>query len=468
MMANFKHEFQLERVETARLWKREVFNRRAWARYALFVAAASVTGVVAWFFQWMDVWGARWFEFLQGFGVLIPMVVITGSMLLIMTLRDRYFGGTEGTGIPQAIAALKTPEGPVRKLMLSWRIAIGKIILLCIGLFSGMTIGREGPSVHVGACLMYLITKITHFPAHLVRRGMILGGGGAGIAAAFNAPVAGIIFAFEEIGRSFEKSNAGTVIRTVVIASLVVLLLLHITREGDDVDYLFYGPVEVNAGPWTPWQWCCVLLIGAIGGFLGGFFAQCVVKGTGLVGHCMKWNMWITPLVIGGSLALLGLVSGGETYGSGYSQAQDILIHGAEYPWHYAPLKAVGSFFSLISGIPGGLFDPSLSVGAGLGQSCVPLIDAIFSGIDPKAIIMMFMVAYFAGVVQSPITCAVIMVEMTAARYLTLPLLGTAVVAYECSRLVCRTAIYEALADLFLGNVELAQKSAPTTGSSPS
>ena len=206
MMANFKHEFQLERVETARLWKREVFNRRAWARYALFVAAASVTGVVAWFFQWMDVWGARWFEFLQGFGVLIPMVVITGSMLLIMTLRDRYFGGTEGTGIPQAIAALKTPEGPVRKLMLSWRIAIGKIILLCIGLFSGMTIGREGPSVHVGACLMYLITKITHFPAHLVRRGMILGGGGAGIAAAFNAPVAGIIFAFEEIGRSLRRA----------------------------------------------------------------------------------------------------------------------------------------------------------------------------------------------------------------------------------------------------------------------
>ena len=71
---------------------------------------------------------------------------------------------------------------------------------------------------------------------------------------------------------------------------------------------------------------------------------------------------------------------------------------------------------------------------------------------------MMFMVAYFAGVVQSPITCAVIMVEMAGARYMTLPLLATAVVAYQCSRLICRTAIYEALADMFLGNIEHQQK----------
>ncbi|MCH2148761.1 MAG: chloride channel protein [Phycisphaerales bacterium] len=466
-MSDFKHEIHLERVETARLWKREVFNRQAWLRYGLFIVAAAATGLVAWFFQRMDIWGAHWFKFLQGklpfpdtswtmpptLGIVLPMAVVTGSMLLIMTLRDRYYSGTEGTGIPQAIAALKTPEGPMRKLMLSWRIAIGKILLLCVGLFSGMTIGREGPSVHVGACFMYLVTKVTHFPAHLVRRGMILGGGGAGIAAAFNAPVAGIIFAFEEIGRSFEKSNAGTIIRTVAIASLVVILLLR----GDD--YLFYGHVQVNSGSWTLWQWGSVVFIGVIGGFLGGFFAQCVVKGTGMVGRCMKWNMWLTPLFIGGSLALLGFISDGETYGSGYEQAKGILIEGRDLPWHYAPLKAAGSFFSLISGIPGGLFDPSLSVGAGLGETCVPLVEALFSGIDHKAVIMMFMVGYFAGVVQSPITCAVIMVEMTAARYLTLPLLATAVIAYECSRLICRTAIYEALADLFLGQLEQTHKS---------
>ena len=245
-MSDFKNDIKLERLETARLWEREIFSARAWGRYGLFALAAVCTGGVAYYFRQADLWGMQWFEFLQGkrgwndgewrmpkgLAVVLPMVIVTCSMLLIMTLRDRYFRGTEGTGIPQAIAALRTPEGPVRSLMLSWRIIIGKALLLTIGLFSGMTIGREGPSVHVGASLMYLITKITNYPAHLVRRGLILGGGGAGIAAAFNAPVAGMIFAFEEIGRSFEKNNAGTVIRTVVIACIVVILLV-----GDD--YLF-------------------------------------------------------------------------------------------------------------------------------------------------------------------------------------------------------------------------------------
>lgn len=459
---------QSELSETERMWKARVFSSQAWGRHAIFVLAAIATGIVAWYFRAAENWGHQWFEFLQGntgwtedsdwrmpkwAGIALPMLVITLGMLLIMQLRDRLFPGTEGTGIPQAIAALKTPEGPVRSLMLSWRIAFGKILLLTLGLFSGMTIGREGPSVHVGACFMYLITRLTRFPAHLVRRGLILGGGGAGIAAAFNAPVAGTIFAFEEIGRSFEKNNAGTIIRTVVIACIVVIILLGL--QGMELpDYLFYGHVEANAGSWNLLQWASVLFIGVVGGLLGGFFAQCVVKGTGLVGICMKINCWITPLVIGGSLALLGWISGGESYGSGYPQADAILMDGTQYSWHYPLLKAGASFFSLISGIPGGLFDPSLSVGAGLGQQFIPCIDTLFPGIDHKSIIMMFMVGYFTGVVQSPLTCAVIMVEMTGARYMTLPLMGVAVVAYECSHLICRTAIYEALADMFLGKVE--------------
>jgi len=468
MNENFSEQLHTEQIETARLWKSQIFNPHAWSRYVLFFLAACCTGVIAWYFRTAEDWGIHWFAFLQGkkgwtedstwrmpeaAGIVLPMVVITIGMLVIMQLRDRFFRGTEGTGIPQAIAALKTPEGPIRSLMLSWRIAIGKILLLTMGLFSGMTIGREGPSVHVGACFMYLITKMTHFPAHLVRRGLILGGGGAGIAAAFNAPVAGTIFAFEEIGRSFEKNNAGTIIRTVLLACIVVILLLML-QGMDDPDYLFYGQVEANAGGWNILQWCSIIFIGVVGGFLGGFFAQCVVKGTGLVGVFMKINCWVTPLVIGGSLALLGWVSSGETYGSGYPQADAILIEGVEYPWHYALLKAGASFFSLISGIPGGLFDPSLSVGAGLGQNMIPCVDTLFPGINHKAIIMMFMVAYFTGVVQSPLTCAVIMVEMTGARYMTIPLIGVAIVGYECSHLICRTSIYEALADMFLGNIE--------------
>lgn len=448
-----------ESVESKNRW--HVFRLQTWYRHTIFLFAALATGCVAWFFAFSEHWGTVWFDYLRHTtrstqdvwnfpesvcSVILPMVMVIVGMLVIVQLRIRFFSGTEGTGIPQAIAALQTEDGPIRGRMLSLRIAAGKILLLLIGLFTGMTIGREGPSVHVGACFMYLITKIAHFPQHLVQRGLILGGGGAGIAAAFNAPIAGAIFAFEEIGRSFEKNNAGTVIRTVLLACLTVIVI-----EGKDD--LFYGKVQFNAENWPLSQWLSIPVVGCIGGLLGGLFARSVVSGTKVVNRWVLRHRVLTPLGLGLALALIGLISGGESYGSGFPQAQNILMDGAKYPWHYAPLKALANFVSLISGIPGGLFDPSLSVGASLGQICQPLMEVCFPKLKPDTVVMMFMVAYFSGVVQSPITCAVIMVEMTEARFMTIPLLAVAIVAYECSHRVCRTAIYEALADIFLANV---------------
>lgn len=507
-------------------WKERFFSLRALALIGIAIGAAALTGLVALYFRQADIYGSEFFLKLHGmdtvFGIALPggtgvwlaagLVIVT--MVAIIVLRDKFFPGTEGTGIPQAIACLKIPDSGFRKYMLSIRIAIGKIILLTMGLFGGMTIGREGPSVHVGACLMYLVTKVRRFPDHLVQRGLILAGGGAGIAAAFNAPIAGMIFAFEEIGRSFEKNNAATIVRTVLIASIVVIASLG-------WDYLFYGQVTHEFG-FEPLHWLCAGLIGVIGGFLGGFFALLVVRGTPIVTRCLHRARWLTAAALGLALAITGIVSQGQSYGSGYPQAQAILIYRdtdyyqtlgvaqnadqeairdayeqlahaqtlldakghviektleieaayqtlsdpderayydrwvvaqGSYPWWYAPAKATGSFFSLISGIPGGLFDPSLSVGAGLGDVCADFCHDFF-GIRPQFVILLFMVAYFAGVVQSPITVFVIMIEMTDARYATLPLMMTAIIAYECSSLVCKTAIYEALAEIFLGNVK--------------
>ncbi len=446
----------------------QVSRLQTWIQHGLFIAAAVATGYVAWFFWFAEEMGDQWFNHLRKMPyptddvcflpasvvhTIVPMVTITLGMLVILQLRIRYFPGTEGTGIPQAIAALKTEDGPIRKQMLSWRIVMGKTLLLVLGLFTGMTIGREGPSVHVGACLMYLITKITRFPQNLVQRGLILGGGAAGIAAAFNAPVAGAIFALEEIGRSFEKHNIGTIIRTVLLACLVVVL-------GRGTDYLFYGEVKLNVENWPVGQWISITFIGVIGGLLGGLFARAVVATTRLINPLLQRHCVLVPLGLGGTLALIGLISGGESYGSGFPQAQSILMDGGEYPWHYAPMKALANFVCLISGIPGGLFDPSLSVGAGLGQTLKPVLLFFFPHLEPTSIVMLFMVAYFTGVVQSPITCAVIMVEMTAARFMTIPLLATAIIAYECSHRVCPSAIYEALAEIFLGGVRKRQAEA--------
>ena len=153
---------------------------------------------------------------------------------------------------------------------------------------------------------------------------------------------------------------------------------------------------------------------------------------------------------VGLALALLGLFSGGSSFGSGYEEARSILIDGEQMPTSYAFTKACGSFVSLISGIPGGLFDPSFSVGAAMGQLTAPL----FPGIDPRAISMIAMTAYFTGVVRSPITSVVILLEMTMARDMAMPLFITAAIAYEASKLISKTPIYEALAEIFLADLK--------------
>jgi chloride channel protein, CIC family len=412
----------------------------AWLRHAIWLAAAVLTGAVALLFHWAEGLSVAFTAWAKVQSPLLAAGIALVGLVVVSRLRDLYFRGTEGTGIPQAIAALKMGECPERGAVLSVRIVIGKILLLLLGLFSGATIGREGPSVHVGAALMYLTSRIVRLPAQLVRRGLILAGGAAGIAAAFNAPIAGIVFAFEEIGRSFEKSNAGTIVRTVAAACLVCVLFLG--------NYLFYG--RTGARLETPLAWAAAPLIGFVGGLLGGLFAQTLVWLTPRYQRFAGRQPWIAAAGLGLVLGLLGLVSGGLTYGSGFEQAQRILIGGADYPFWYPLAKSASNFVALLSGIPGGLFDPSLSVGAALGQLLAPVL----SGIDRQAVVLMVMAAYFTGVVQSPITVCVILFEMTGSRDMVLPLLVTTVMAYEGSHLVCRTSLYEALADIFLARRE--------------
>ena len=118
-------------------------------------------------------------------------------MVLCALAADRYFPGSQGSGIPQAIAARHLRHDAERSHLLSIRLSVGKILLTVVGLACGASIGREGPTVQIGASLMLLSARLGGM-AHA--RGLILAGSAAGIAAAFNTPLAGIVFAIEEMG----------------------------------------------------------------------------------------------------------------------------------------------------------------------------------------------------------------------------------------------------------------------------
>ena len=415
----------------------KLFSPQAWRGYALFVLGAVMIGIAAYVFTLLEHWSGRYLEWAIGVSWALPFVTAPLGLMLIIYIRSRFFDGTQGTGIPQTIAALKMPAGPNRRYLLSVRIAVGKFFLTALGLFCGASIGREGPTVQIGASILNSMNRLAKFPRQVVERGLILGGGAAGIAASFNAPVAGTVFAFEEIGRSFEKHNATTIVLTVAIACQVVLMCLG-------GFYLFYG--DVSTALVTVTGWAALLVIAVVLGALGGVFARCLLY---LANKSVK--LWANhPYRMAGLLglviAVIGVSSGGLSYGSGFEHAKQILIDGEKLPWFYPFSRMLATFATLMSGIPGGLFDPTLSAGAGFGQ----LFSELFPTVPAQAIILLAMVSFFSGVVQSPITSATILVEMTSAYEMILPLLIAAIIAYEFSHMICRNSLYEEISETFL------------------
>jgi H+/Cl- antiporter ClcA len=145
-------------------------------------------------------------------------------------------------------------------------------------------------------------------------------------------------------------------------------------------------------------------------------------------------------------VAACGYLSNGDVFGTGYAQARAVVHGTGSLPIVYAPLKFAATALTSISGIPGGIFSPSLSVGAGIGAD----IAQIFPSAPMGAVVLLGMVAYFAGVVQAPITSFVIVSEMTDNHQMLVPLMAAALIATACSKLVCREGVYHALSKRFM------------------
>ncbi len=362
------------------------------------------------------------------------------GLALVAWLTRSAFTGSQGSGIPQTIAALSLPTTAARDKLLSMRIAIGKLILTLAALLSGASIGREGPTVQIGASIMHSLRRFTRFSATDVDRGLILAGGAAGIAAAFNTPLAGIVFAIEELSRSFEERTSGRIYTAVIVAGITSVALVG--------NYTYFG--STHAALTEPRMWLVVPVCGLVGGLAGGFFSRCMLALRrplpGALGRFKNCAPVRFALLCGVVVALIGWVSSGATFGTGYGEARAIVQQEITPTNSFALLKALATLVSYVTGIPGGIFAPSLAVGAGIGGTLSLYLPYAPGG----AIVLLTMAAYFAGVVQAPLTALVIVSEMTGNRDLTLPLMAATLLGRGASALVCRESLYRALAAQFL------------------
>ncbi|ANM09647.1 MULTISPECIES: chloride channel protein [unclassified Rhizobium] len=368
-------------------------------------------------------------------GFLLPLVITPLGFMLSAYLAARFFPNAQGSGIPQAIAArhLRDPEDRTR--LLSLRLVFGKIVLTVLGLLSGASIGREGPTVQVGASIMLAVAR---FGGMAQARGLILAGSAAGIAAAFNTPLAGIVFAIEEMSRTYESRANGLVLTAVILSGLAALGLAG--------SYNYFGSTSV--APASPRDWGLVLVCGIGGGALGAAFSGLALHAGQ---HIRRFaqpqplrRMVLLAAVCGLAVAIIGLLSGGTTFGTGYDQAKGA-VEGTPLPLVFFLEKLVAGFLSMISGIPGGIFAPSLAVGAGFGSTVGQLMG---SGIALAAILGM--AGYFSGVVQAPMTAFVIILEMTGDHQAVIPIMAVSMIGYITSRLLSREPLYHGLSRVFI------------------
>lgn len=306
------------------------------------------------------------------------------------------------------------------------------------GLGVGFSAGREGPSVQIGAGVMYAFRRFIPAGSSIEPRHMILAGGAAGISAAFNTPLAGVVFAIEELGRTFEQKNNGVVITAIVLAGLV-----SISIEGN---YTYFGNLSVGkiTGSIIP----PIVLCGLVCGVLGGLFSLMLIRSSQARGgfwkirslHPVAWAAGCGMLV-----ALLGLVSNGAAHGSGYTFTREMLAGSAVEPWLYAPVKYMATILTYLSGIPGGIFAPALAIGAGIGNDLM----MVFGGQHLQgAICALCMAGFLAAVTQAPITSFIIVMEMIDGHEMVISLMAVALLATIVSRILS-PPLYATLAEQF-------------------
>lgn len=434
----------------------DLFSPVQWRRRVLFWGGAVLVGLTAIGFAQAADWVSDGFRQVVAHNRFWAFLITPAVFALLAWLTEGALRPTRGSGIPQAIAALKVEDEGFRKGLLSLRIAIGKMALTLGALAAGASVGREGPTVHVGAGLLYSLGRRFGFADPAAAGRFILAGSAAGLAAAFNTPLAGIVFAIEEMSGSFEHRMSGILLTAVFIAGLVSLGILG--------NYAYFGHFDIGLPLGKAW-WA-VLATGIVCGLAGGLFARLIVPSDtglrGIVGRLRARQPVVFAAACGLALVLLSQLTHTGLYGTGYAQAKDILQGHSETVTSFGVLKFFGNIASYWAGIPGGIFSPALAVGAGLGNN----LCAILPGVDPSAVALLAMAAYLSGVTQAPLTATVISMELTFNQQMVLPIMATCLLARAASSVLSRKPVYRALADRLIEGyeLELARRNAEEAG----
>ena len=357
---------------------------------------------------------------------------IAGS-LIIGYLLYRYFPNARGSGIPQTKAALYAREG---RILL--RTVLGKFFCTSATLASGIPLGREGPSVQVGAGIASVLGRWLGLRPEKVKA-LIPVGAAAAIAAAFNTPLAAVLFTLEEIVGDLHAPVLGSVVLASATSWSVLRLLLGNNPLFKVPQYRLVHPAE----------FAIYAVLGVIGGLVSVVFTKLLLGMRAYFLRMPQKTAWLQPAVGGLVVGLLGWPVP-QVLGVGYGYVGDALNGkmALELMALLVVLKLVAVTTCYASGNAGGIFGPALFIGAMLGGSVGTVAHRLFPvyTANPGAYALVGMGALFAGIVRAPMTSVLMIFEMTQDYAVIVPLMISNLVSLFISSRLQRMPIYEALA----------------------
>lgn len=450
-VAAFVRMLRRHRPELPPEMRRELAMGRHWVDRAVVMVYAAVTGLVVVGFTFLAEGASHAFEQLRGLAPHAPWLALLWTPALTVVIlwwTRRFVPSALGSGIPQVVRALDDGLSPAqRHWLVSPRASLHKIGLVSGGLLAGLSIGREGPTVQVGAGVMVHARRWLSPGSGIDAHDLMVAGAAAGIAAAFNTPLGGIVFALEQLSRRRGLTHSGLVIAAIVLAGLV-----SVSTFGN---LTYFGRLRVQQLDWSLFG--PGLLVALVAGLAGGLFSRLViVSARGLPDRWSRWRASHPLRFAAGcavAVALIGIVSGGATAGAGYAPTRAMLEGQAELPVEFTLLKFCATWLSAWTGVPAGVFAPSLTIGAGIGRDV-----ALLTGVGAEAaipLIALGMVGFLAATTQGPITAFIIVMEMVSGQAMVLSLMACALLASGVARLLTRP-VYTELAGLLSPPVDSA------------
>ena len=361
------------------------------------------------------------------------LVVPTAAGLVVAFLVQRFFKGARGSGVNQTKAAVYVFDGYV-----PFRIVIGKFLTCSLAIGSGQSLGPEDPSLQMGAGIASALGRRLKLSREKLRL-LAPVGAAAGLAAAFNAPISAVFFVIEEIIGTWSASALGAIILAAVSSAVVMRSFLGSAPMFRVPAYTLAHPAELIS----------YALLGVVGGVLSLAFTKVIIYFRPRLRALPEWTYYIQPGVAGLLIGLVGLKIP-QAMGAGYPY-MDQALHN-QYAWEILALlgfaKILTTSFSFVSGTPGGMFAPTLFIGAMFGGAIGGLEHHFFpqisASVGPFALVGMG--TFFAGFLRVPITSVFMVLETTGNYSIILPVMISNTIAYLISRKYQHAALFDLLA----------------------